>query len=403
MPADIYGRLGIPTVINAVGYATRVGGSCPDTEVVEAMASASARYVEIDDLQDAANDLIRRATGAEAGIVTCGAAAALTLAAAACLAGNDPEIVDQLPDTTRCRRREIIYPAPGPFDYDHAIRMSGALLVVVDYAATDALARIEQAINDRTAAIGFVWMGVAGNPRLTDLVALAHRHGLPVIVDGAFAMPPVENLTELIRSGADLVAYSGGKHLGGPQASGILCGRGDLIRSAWVQMVDMDVRRGTWSLQSWVECGWIARPPRHGIGRSMKVSKESIVGVMVALQRYAHRDHAAEQSAWQCTADEIYAGLRDLSRLRITRHRQALNGQPYAMLEIESGSPPDGFSVRDLILACRKLPRKILLAEDERSPDRAFLYTQCLQPGDAAEIIAAFRAILLSHDQLVRE
>jgi len=361
------------------------------------MASASARYVEIDDLQDAANNLIRRATGAEAGIVTCGAAAALTLAAAACLAGNDPEIIDQLPDTTNCTRREIIYPAPGPFDYDHAIRLSEARLVAIDYAAPDVLARIEQTISERTAAIGFVWMGLGGTLGLSELVALAHRHRLPVIVDGAYAMPPVENLTEFSRCGADLVAYSGGKHLGGPQASGILCGRRDLIRSAWVQMVDMDVRRGTWSLQHWVERGWIARPPRHGIGRSMKVSKESIVGAMVALQRYAQRDHVAEQSAWQRTADEIYAGLRDLPRMRITRHPRALNGQPYPVLEIESGAPPDGLSVRDLILAFRNLPRKILLAEDERSPDRAFLFTQCLQPGDAAEIVSAFRIAVLQH------
>ncbi len=130
-----------------------------------------------------------------------------------------------------------------------------------------------------------------------------------MIVDAACALPPVENLTSFIRRGADLVAYSGGKHLGGPQASGILCGRKDLIRSAWVQMVDMDVREGTWSLQHWIANGWLSRPPRHGIGRSMKVSKESIVGVMAALQRYVSEITRRSMPNGRRSVDEIYNGI----------------------------------------------------------------------------------------------
>ena len=127
--------------------------------------------------------------------MTCGAGAALTLAAAACLAGNRPEIMDQLPDVSACARNEIIFPIPGPFDYDHAIRLSGAKLVLIDYRATDALQQIEQAITPRTAAIGFVWLRVDERPDMTALADLAHRHGLPLIVDAACALPPMENLT----------------------------------------------------------------------------------------------------------------------------------------------------------------------------------------------------------------
>lgn len=397
MPSDVYARFGVTPIINAVGYATRVSGSCPHPDVIAAMAAASGDYVEIDDLLAAASKLIASCTGAEAGLVTAGAGAALTLAAAACLAGNDPDAMDRLPDVAGLERTEIVFPAPGPFDYDHALRLSGARLVTLDYAAADALTQIEAAISSRTAAVGYVWYGLEERPSLDAVVALAHRHKLPVILDGAFSLPPEENLTAFIRRGVDLVAFSGGKHLGGPQASGILCGRADLIRSAWVQMVDLDVRAGTWSLQRWIDEGWIARPPRHGLGRSMKISKEGMIGVMAALERFAQRDPAAEHRAWRQTIDEIYAGIGGLNGLRVTKHAQAFNGQPYPLLEVRSGLPPTGMSVRALLLALRNRPRKILLAEDEVSPDRALIYPQCLRPGDAAQLVAAIQQAVAAH------
>lgn len=397
MPSDIYQHFGVHPIVNAVGYSTRVSGSCPHPEVIAAMAAASAQYVEIDDLLTAASDLIHRTTLAEAGIITCGAGAALTLAAAACLAGNCPEIMDQLPDTSNCPRNEIIYPAAGPFDYDHAIRLSGAKLVSINYNAIDAIEQIERAITPRTAAIGYVWYGVEERPAIRTLVELAHRHSLPVIMDAAFSMPPIKNLTALSQTGTDLIAYSGGKYLGGPQASGILCGRADLIRSAWVQMVDMDVRAGTWSLQHWVCKGWISRPPRHGVGRSMKVSKEAMIGVMTALERYSQRDHAAEYAQWKKDVDSIYDGVKNLTALQFTSLAQAANGQPYPLIQIDSGRGSDALSVRDLILGLRLLPRKILLAEDEQSPDRAYLFTQCLKSGDAEHIVSAIRQLTSTH------
>ena len=397
MSSDIFEQFSIRPIINGVGYATRVSGSCPHPDVLAAMAAASGAYFEVDDLLTAASRLIAEVTGAEAGIVTCGASAALSLAAAACLAGNRPEIMDQLPDVSGCPRHEIIFPAPGPFDYDHAIRLSGAKLVLIDYHAGDALTRIERAINSQTAAIGYVWLQVEERPEIAALAALAHRHGLPLIVDAACALPPTENFKSFSQRGADLIAYSGGKHLGGPQASGILCGRDALIRSAWVQMVDMDVRNGTWSLQQWVADGWINRPPRHGIGRAMKVSKEAIVGVMAALSRYANRDHAAEHAGWAAAIDEIHAGLRHLTELRVTRQLRGLSGQPYPNLEIQSGSPPSGMRVPDLTRALRDRPTRILFAEDERSPDQAYLYSQCLKAADPAEIVAAIQQIVAAH------
>ena len=135
----------------------------------------------------------------------------------------------------------------------------------------------------------------------------------------------------------------------------------------------------------------------------MKVSKESIVGVMAALLRYAERDHAAEYLEWQATIDQIQNGICDLPELRITRLERGLNGQLYPNLQIESGSEPNGMSVRNLLLALRNRTRKIVLAEDEQSADRVFLYSTCLQPGDAEEIISAIRQTVKSHrDRLMR-
>ena len=394
-------QLGVHPIINGVGYATRVSGSCPHPEVIAAMSAASAQYFEIDDLLKAANSLIASCTGSDAGLVTCGAGAALTLAAAACLAGNRPDIMDQLPDVSGCPRDEIIFPIPGPFDYDHALRLAGAKLKLIDYQAANALQQIENAITSRTAALGFVWLRVNEKPDIHAFVELAHRYRIPVIVDAACALPPTENLRAFSQAGADLIAYSGGKHLGGPQASGILCGRLELIRSAWVQMVDMDVREGTWSLEHWISEGWLSRPPRHGIGRSMKVSKEAIIGVMTALKRYATRDHAAEYSGWQTLIDKIYKGICDVPELEITRLDAGMNGQRYPNLKFESGSGPNGLSVRKLLLSLRNRHCRIILAEDEQTPDRAFLFSQCLRPGDDQEVITAIQEAVMSHRERI--
>jgi D-glucosaminate-6-phosphate ammonia-lyase len=391
MSDDVYARLGVRPIVNAVGYATRVSGSCPHPDVIAAMAAASGAYFEIDDLLSASDRIIQKCTGAEAGIITSGASAALTLAAAAALAGNNPDLMDRLPDTSLCPRNEIIYPLPGPFDYDHAIRLSGAKLVTIDYKAPNAIEQIRQAITSRTAAIGYVWHGVEERPALEKLIALAKDFDLPTIIDAAYALPPIENLTSFVRRGASLVAFSGGKHIGGPQASGLLCGKEELIRSAWVQMVDMDVRAGTWSLQHWVDRGWISRAPRHGIGRQMKVSKEGMIGLMTALERYSQRDHAAERAGWKKSIDAIYDAISTMPELRVARFETAANGQPYPLVQIESGPAPKGMPVRDLILALRARPRKILLAEDEVSPERAFIHPQCLRAEDINEIIAAIR------------
>jgi L-seryl-tRNA(Ser) seleniumtransferase len=152
------------------------------------------------------------------------------------------------------------------------------------------------------------------------------------------------------------------------------------------------VRPGTWSLQQHVDSGWIARPPRHGIGRSMKVGKDAIVGLLAALERYGARDHAAELAAWRSAIARVAEGLAGLP-LQVTQLFPGPNGQPFPVLRIASGEGNDRLRVRELILALRRLPRKIILAEDERSPDVAFLYPMCLRPDEPDYIVVSIRGI----------
>ena len=396
MAASIYERLGVPEVVNAVGYATRVGGSRTSEAVDAAMAEAQRGYVQIDELEAAADRIIGDATGAEAGIATSGAAAGLTLAAAACLAGLDTARMDELPDVSQLSRSQIVYPSLGRFHYDHAIRASGAETVLVDYRAPDALQRIADAIGPRTAAICYVWYRADERPTIEQLAGLAGEHDLPLIVDGAMSLPPVANLRGFIARGADLVTFSGGKHLGGPQASGVLAGRADLIRSAWLQMVDMDVRPSTWSLRHWVAEGWVSAPPRHGIGRSMKVGKEAVAGLLVALQEYGARDHAGELHGWRQTVESMARALRDLPGLGAEAESDRPGGQPLpsVRLTLEDQDGAAGTAMTELIEALGQRRPRIILSEDDTDPRCGNLYPMCLRAGEPEHIVAAIKAHL---------
>jgi L-seryl-tRNA(Ser) seleniumtransferase len=295
-PADhrdamIYDDLGVAPIINAAGTSTRLSGGMMHPEVTAAMAEAATACVEMHELQAAASRAIAAATGAEAGIVTAGAAAALTLAAAACLAGLDTAAMDRLPDTAR---NEVLVARSQRNMYDRALMVAGARLIEIGIpdrfsgaGVRDATAaEFAAAITPRTAAI--LWVAQPwSEPALTDLAKVAHAAGLPVIVDAAAQLPPAENLRRFVAEGADLVCVSGGKAIGGPQASGILAGRRDLVCAALLQMLDLDLPETQFTLPpEFLGNAAPPRLPRHGIGRGCKTGKEEIVGLLVALRRF---------------------------------------------------------------------------------------------------------------------
>lgn len=305
MTQTIYAELGIRPVINAAGTLTRLGGAIMPPEVVEAMARAAQHCVRIEELQARAGELITEATRAESGYVTCGAAAGLLLSTAACVAGLDIGKMERLPDTSGMKN-EVIIQRPHRNSYDHAVRAVGVKVVEVGWMGSPTphpvqAWEIEAAINERTAAIYWPVMEAAEGKTvgLEGTVTVAHKRGVPVIVDASAALPPTTNLRAFVAADADLVAFSGGKALRGPQASGLLAGRRDLIQSVALQHQDMDVHPATWSLRAQLlEAGLLPGPPLQGIGRSLKVGKEEIVGLLTALRLFVARDEAAEQAMW---------------------------------------------------------------------------------------------------------
>ena len=315
--SDLLARFGLRPVINGNGPVTRLSGGVMAPEVAAAMVAASRVTVDMWDLQAAASRVIARATGAEAGIVTSGASAGILLGAAACLAGLDPGRMNRLPEVADDRRDFIVVRSQRNM-YDRALAVAGGRIVEVGIAdrysgpgVRDADAwEIADAVTPRTAGIYYLAQPQS-LPALADVVAVARAAGVPVLVDAAAQLPPAEHLRRFLEQGADLVAFSGGKAIGGPQASGILAGRADLVASALVQMLDMDVAPVAFCAPA--EFGALNQMrgvPHHGVGRSCKVGKEEIFALMVALERFAGADAAARRAEWRAVLQAIIDAAR---------------------------------------------------------------------------------------------
>ena len=248
--ATFYERLGVRRVINGRSWVTVLGGSLMAAPVRQAMEEASRWFVDMHDLNRKAGDVIAQLTGAEAGLVTAGSANGMMLEAAACMTGTDPAKVDALPHADGLKNEIIIHRAHR-VSYDHNFRAAGARLVEIGKPGTTHEWELEAAINKNTAGVAYIFgPSQAGVIPLPRAVEIAHAKGVPVVVDAAAMLPPPENLTKYFRDGADMVSFSGGKGVQGPQSSGILAGRKDLIEAAYLN-----------------------GSPNAGVGRGAKVCK----------------------------------------------------------------------------------------------------------------------------------
>lgn len=266
--SDPYAALGVRPFINCCGTRSVHGGSLLRSEVVAAMQAAAGAFVNIDELMAAARRRIAALTGAEDGIVTAGSAAAIAIAAAAAMAGKDPVAMQRLPLDGN-PPRQVVMLANQRFPYDQAVRMVGASVVEVGTAS-----ELEALDPANVAMVLYLAARDSSAPMpLESLVAWGRRHAVPVLVDAASL--PVRRPDLWLGRGADLVVYSGGKLLRGPQASGLLLGRADLIEAAWANS-----------------------PPHRAFGRPMKLGKEEIVGLVAALEAWFAHDGEAEQQRW---------------------------------------------------------------------------------------------------------
>jgi D-glucosaminate-6-phosphate ammonia-lyase len=392
MAMNIYEQFGIQRIINARSFSTKLGGTRLPDDVLEAMRQAAQCCVRMDELQDAASRVIAEATGAEAGIVTSGAAAALTLGTAACLAGFDVSRMNRLPDTAGIPCEVVVHRSHRN-DYDHALRAAGARFVEVGFSYYTFPYEVEQAIAENTAALYYQAGGDGHVMPLSEFTAIAHRHAKPVIVDAAAELPPENNLRAYIEAGADLVAFSGGKHLHGPQSTGILCGRSDLIFSAALQHQDMDVFPESWPLRSLIAEGKIAGPPHHGIGRGFKVGKEEIIGLMTALRRYPLRDVEAERIRWKADMELIVEAAKDLSgvdaRIRFSSGRSV----PHAVVSVDASIA--GIDANRVITSLQEGNPAIFVFEHSGNQGTIVFMPEALGTGEAEIVARRLREILL--------
>jgi uncharacterized pyridoxal phosphate-dependent enzyme len=375
---NVYTRLGVKTVINCRGTWTYLSGSLEFPEVREAQLEAARHFVNMFDLQHGVGRRLSELTGAESGIVTSGAAGAMSAATAACIAGSDDKYIWQLPDTTGLKHEVVM--VGGRSAFDSAIRLVGAKLVLV-YSPEE----LANAISENTAMIYTTDLG----DKLQRELATAKDRKVPLLLDDAAGIPPASNAKLYAKMGIDLYCFSGGKGLSGPQCSGLLLGRKDLIEAALMN------------------CN-----PREGaVCRPMKVGKEEIIGCLTALETWLHLDEKKLYAEWNSRIDRIRKLVDTVPGVKTDVYIPD-DGNRYPTLRVSWNTEAWGFSVSDCVNELRASNPVIEVLgpdnpslvtavregnpnrKERKEPDRIELVSMTIKPGE--EIIAGqrLRAVL---------
>lgn len=366
----LYSDLHVKPVINAAATLTRLGGSLMPPEVLAAMDEASRTHIDLEDLQRRVGERLATLTRNEAAYVSTGAAAGIALAVIACMVGGDRAAMQRLPDTSGLRNEVVVFKSHRN-GYDHAIRMSGARLIEIGDDAHTYPAELVAALSDSTAA--FVWFQGAMTGRadfpLETVIALCSKRGVPVIVDGAAQLPPVENLWRFTQLGATCAIFSGGKDLSGPQSSGLVVGKRDLIEAM--------------------------RPlgnPNQGFMRPMKVGKEEMVGLLAAVDRYLKLDHGARLKRDERVVAEWINLLGELPGVTAVRSFPNEAGQPHPRCKLTL-SADSRLTAPDLIAALWAGSPAIAVNADDDGVS-LFLNPMTLSDDEAAVVAERLRTLL---------
>jgi L-seryl-tRNA(Ser) seleniumtransferase len=297
--SNVYRALGVRPLINCRGTLTVIGGSIELPEVREAKSLANQQHVQLDELMEAAGKRLAELTGAEWGMVSAGCAAAMSHATAACVAGGNPDLHVRIPNLAGFAKDEVIIPGHSRNVYDAAIRAVGVKILEVETPE-----ELQLAIGPKTAMIYIFANGRnETGPMSTEAIArIAKPHNIPLLVDAAAEVLTIPSVH--LQRGATLVAYSGGKIIRGPQSAGLLLGRKDLIKAAWVHSA-----------------------PHHGYARAMKVGREEVVGMVVAVESWVKRNHEAEWNEWVARGEYIANRVSKVPGVTATVRRDGGEGR----------------------------------------------------------------------------
>ena len=367
---SIYRAIGVEPIINCRGTFTIIGGSLERPEVLAAYQEASRYFVQYDELAEGVGRRLAEITGAEWGVVSDGCAAGLKHVTAACVTGGNPEKLIRIPDLTGLAKTQVIVPGYARNAYDHAIRNVGVEIVMVD--TPEELAR---AINASTAMI-YLMAGPEsqeGKPlSLAAIAAMAKPAGIPVLVDAAAEDLTIPNIH--LQAGADVVAYSGGKAICGPQGAGLLLGNKKILMSAWQ-----------------------ASSPHHGPNRDNKIGREEILGMLAAVEAWTIRDHAAEWQTWLARLDHIALRVSQISSVetRVEQPSGLSNHSPTlkiswdpAFLHITGEQVAEDFA--------RNPPRIAVGSSDALSEASIHITPSQMQPGNEQVVAERIYQILTS-------
>lgn len=359
---DYFKELGIRTFINAAGSYTTLTASLMPAEVTAAWQYASKNYVRLIDLHDAIGLKIAELLKCEAAMVSSGAAGALVAGTAACITGKDPDKIQRLPDTTGMKN-EVIVQKTHRYGYDHAVRACGVRFVEVETAA-----ELDAAVNPRTAMMLFFNdADPRGQIHAEEFVKLGKKHKVPTFTDAAADVPPVERLWSYTKMGFDLVTFSGGKNMCGPQSAGLLLGRKDLIEAARLN----------------------TSPYSDTVGRGMKVNKEELLAMYVAVESFVKRDHAADWKEANRRVKHIADTLLALPSLTSeVKIPEIANHVPHLHIKWDQSK----IAVSDVVKKLRDGEPSIEVGPG--SKEELILNTWVSQPGDAEIVARRIREIL---------
>lgn len=365
-----YQSLGIRKIINANATLTRLGGSLMAPEVIEAMVSAAGCFVDLPDLQCKIGDRIAELTHNEAAYISSGAAAGLVLATAVCITGANPDLIHSFPDL-RGLKNEVIVHHTHRNGYDYAVRQTGIKMIEIGTEQGTTADNLINAITPHTAAF-FWFQGAMNTPNdlpLTDVIKIVHERGIPVVVDAAAQLPPVSNLWNFTQMGVDLAVFSGGKDLRGPQSSGLILGRRDLVTACRLH-----------------------GNPNAAIGRPMKVGKEEMLGMLAALERYLKLDHDKRENSCETIVQDWCDGLSGIAGISAVRDFPNEAGQPLPRTKVTFQADKIGQTRDEIMTALLSGDAAISVAPC--GDDGIYLNPMTLEAGEEIIVLERLQAIL---------